>query len=114
MVIVVLESMSEGESVVASLEIGHLVLVFLVIVLEVAEVLSASSPPLLELEVLLACTVAGSSFLYPVLSLFRVNEHFHSLVIKTFGFYHIKHIELHFHSFFNISNSEKEPLSVPF
>ena len=69
LVIVVLKSVSEGEGVVASLEIGHLVLVFFVVVLEVAQVLSASSPSLLELEVFLASAVTRSSFLDPLLSL---------------------------------------------
>ena len=36
LIIVMLKSVSEGEGVVASLEIGHLVLVFFVVVLEVA------------------------------------------------------------------------------
>ena len=70
LVIVVLEGVSEGESIVASLEVSHLVLVFLVVVLEIAQVFSSSCPSLLKLEVLLARTVAGSSFLDPLLSLF--------------------------------------------
>lgn len=114
LVIVMLKSVSESESIVASLEVCDLVLIFLVIVLEIAQVFSPSCPSLLKLEILLACTVAGPSFLDPLLSLFGVNEDFHSLVVETFGLDHVKHIELDFHSFFNIGNSEKEPLSMSF
>lgn len=106
--------MSESKCLVASLEIGLLRLVLLIVVLEVAKVFSTSNPSFLELLVLFGGLTRLFSFLDPFLSLLGVHEHFHSFVVKTFAFYHIKHIKLNFETFFDICNSEEEPLGMSF
>ena len=110
LVVVVFEGVGERESLIASLEIGKLVLILLVIVLEVADVLSSSSPSLLHLPVLLAGTSGLPLLLNPLLPLLRINKHLHSLVIQRLSLDHIEHVELHSHSLFDVANSEEEPL----
>jgi hypothetical protein len=68
-IVVELEGVSEGEGVVATLEVGELRRVLLVVVLEVAQVFTTTIPTLLELTLLLAGGVGKTLLLHPVLAL---------------------------------------------
>lgn len=99
------ESVRESECVVVTLEV-YLMLLFIVILI-VSNIISTTMPSSFRLDT----TFCFGSLL---LLLFRVDEHFHTVVVQTLWLDHVEHIEFNFESFFHIANSEVKPLCVTF
>ena len=76
-----------------------------IVILIIAHVFSSSAP-----AHFVRLSIQNGLFLL----LLGVDQNFHSLIIKTFGFDHIKHVEFDFESFPDIAYSEEEPLRMAF
>ena len=94
--------MREGECVVAPLQETVATAFLPVVILEITQVFATSRPAFLF----------GLSLLL-LLSLFRVEQHFHAIVVETLAFDHVKHVEFDFLPLLNIRHPEVEPLRVP-
>ena len=113
-IVIVLERVSKCESVIASLKIGLLILILLIVVLKVRKILTTTIPPFFNCFVLLRCRARLFDLFRVLLLLFWINKDLHALIVKTFWLDHIEHIEFDFHAFLAVGDSIVEPLGMTF
>lgn len=97
------KSVRERKSIVVSLKVD--LMLSSIVILIIAHVFSSSVP-----AQFIRLSLQNGLFLL----LLWVDQNFHSLIIKTFGFDHIKHVEFYLESLLDIAYPEEEPLSMAF
>lgn len=95
--------MRERKRIVVSLKVD--LMLSSIVILIIAHVFSSSVP-----TQFVRLSVQNGLFLL----LLWVDQNFHSFIIKTFGFDHIKHVEFDLESFPDIAYLEEEPLRMAF